>query len=164
MILELQDYLHRHIPISSAMGVKVSEATTGRVVLSAPLNININHQSTVFGGSLHAVATLACWSLLHLNLNKKFDSSKQIVITESKINYLAPVTNDFFVECDMVDPNEWERFSLIFEKKGKGRIMLQSKIYMESNLCVDYTGTFAAMTGKAVKGTLSTAKANEINL
>ena len=56
--MNLEKYLHKHIPISSAMGVKVDVASSERVVLSAPFLNNINHKQTVFGGSLHAVATL----------------------------------------------------------------------------------------------------------
>ena len=64
---QLENYLHKHIPISSAMGIHVDHAATDHIILKAPLSNNINHKMTVFGGSLHSAATLACWSLLHVN-------------------------------------------------------------------------------------------------
>jgi thioesterase domain-containing protein len=138
---KLEEYLHQHIPIASAMGVSVETATSDQIVLKAPLANNINHKKTVFGGSLHAVATLACWSLLHVNLE-----DAQIVIASSEIQYLHPVTRDFQAECRMADRKVWERYVKIFQKKGKARIKLSAMIYQEGKLCVDYSGVFVAIT------------------
>lgn len=136
----LESYLLQHIPISAAMGVKVESASNEQVILSAPFFNNINHKNTVFGGSLHAVATLACWSLLHVNL-----SGAQIVIASSEICYKAPVAADFKAECRMPDLLEWERFQKILQKKGKARIKLNAKIFQGSQLGVDYSGQFVAI-------------------
>ena len=95
----LEKYLLEHIPISAAMGVKVDRASSTKMVLEAPFANNINHKKTVFGGSLHAVATLACWSLLHYNITERLGDSVQIVIANSKIDYLSPVSKDFKAEC-----------------------------------------------------------------
>ena len=59
----LQEYLHGRIPISAAMGVRVLAASPESVVLSAPIEPNVNHRETVFGGSAAAVATLAAWTV-----------------------------------------------------------------------------------------------------
>ncbi|MFB3040360.1 MAG: YiiD C-terminal domain-containing protein, partial [Candidatus Poribacteria bacterium] len=64
----LEEYLHEHIPLSKAIGVKVVEADSAGVTLSAPLAPNINHRETVFGGSASAVAILAAWTLLYVRL------------------------------------------------------------------------------------------------
>jgi thioesterase domain-containing protein len=61
----LEEYLHGHIPLSRAMQVSVRELTDELVVLGAPLAPNMNHRSTVFGGSASALAILAAWSLLY---------------------------------------------------------------------------------------------------
>ena len=95
---KLEQYLHAHIPISAAMGVSVEQASTDVVILQAPFLENINHKKTAFGGSLHAVATLACWSLLHTN-STAWDANAHIVIGSSTVEYLAPVTADFRAEC-----------------------------------------------------------------
>lgn len=141
----LKEYLAEHIPISSAMGIKVDLASPQQVILSAPLSPNINHKKTVFGGSLHAVATLACWSLLHLNLGELFEEHLQIVIASSEIAYRAPIASDFKAECRMPPPVEWERFLKTLQNKGKARIHLSAKIFQEHQLCVDYTGIFVAI-------------------
>ena len=141
----LENYLLQHIPISRAIGVGVESASSRQIILSAPFMNNINHKNTVFGGSLHAVATLACWSLLHVNLTELFDENYQIVIASSEISYVAPVNSDFKAECSMPDSLDWERFQKILRKKGKARLKLTAKIFQDRQLCVSYTGQFVAI-------------------
>lgn len=141
----LENYLLQHIPISAAMGVKVESASNEQIILSAPYLNNINHKNTVFGGSLHAVTTLACWSLLHVNLLGSFVENIQIVIASSEVFYTAPVTSDFKAECCTPDSLEWERFRKTLQRKGKARLKLNAKIYQNSQLCVNYSGQFVAI-------------------
>lgn len=143
--MDLENYLHQHIPISSAIGVKVESASPEKIILTAPFQNNINHKKTVFGGSLHAVATLACWSLLHVNLTELFEDSVQIVIAKSEVDYLAPVASDFKAECLFPDLKAWELFIATFRKKGKARLLLHAKISQNERLCVDYSGVFVAL-------------------
>lgn len=141
----LKNYLRQHIPISAAMGVGVELASSERVILSAPFSNNINHKNTVFGGSLHAVATLACWSLLNVSLAELGEKNVQIVIAKSDVAYVAPVAADFKAECQRPDATSWERFLKMLQKKGKGRIALTAKIFQDSELCVDYSGVFVVL-------------------
>lgn len=143
--VDLEEYLHKHIPISSAMGIGVELATPERIVLGAPFSNNINHKQTVFGGSLHAVATLACWSLLHVNLAELDGGQTQIVIANSNVDYLIPVAADFKAECAMPEKADWERFCKILQRKGKARIKLSAKIIQDEKLCVDYSGIFVVL-------------------
>lgn len=141
---QLEEYLYSHIPISHAMGIQVELVSAQKVILSAPFAKNINHKKTVFGGSLHAVATLACWSLLHVNLQKT-DDHNQIVITHSEVSYHLPVNSDFSVECSIPENSEWLQFLKMLKSKGKARINLGATIHQQGKLCVDYHGTFAAL-------------------
>ncbi len=142
---QLEEYLHQHIPLSQSMGIRVEHASTHKVILFAPLANNINHKKTVFGGSLHAVATLACWSLLYLNLEEKSDEKFQIVITKSEVSYDAPVDTDFRVECLTPENITWERFMKMLTSKGKARIKLSAYIYHKDRLSVNYQAEFAAL-------------------
>ena len=144
---ELQTYIHEHIPISIALGIEVKEATLDKVIVSAPLLPNINHKNTAFGGSLHAVATLSCWSLVFVNL-QQYSEPTEIVIAKSEVDYLAPVNSDFTAECILNDRQEWIRFEAALRKKGKGRIKLNAKICQASKLAVDYHGEFVAIAKK----------------
>lgn len=143
--IELENYLYNHIPITKALGIKVEEASFDKVVLFAPFANNINHKQTVFGGSLHSVATLACWSLLYLNLKNQNQNAYQIVIAESHISYLFPVNKDFRAVCLMPQETEWKRFLKILSAKGKGRIQLKARIEHLDHIAVEYQGQFAAL-------------------
>lgn len=142
---EIEKYLHDHIPISQAIGIHVEHASLKKVTLSAPFSTNINHKNTVFGGSLHSLATLACWSLLYINLKKSINEDIQIVITKSKTSYLSPVNNDFRADCENVNPEKWERFLKTLRRMGKARIELSATIYNNGGLSVDYHATFAVI-------------------
>lgn len=136
---QLEHYLYTHIPITQAMGIQVEEATLEKIVLFAPFIDNINHQKTVFGGSLHAVSTLACWSLIHVNLQQE---PIQIVVSHSDTSFKAPVTTDFYAVCNFPEQDTWNRFLNMLKTKGKGRLSLRSTIHEDDKLCVDYQGTF----------------------
>lgn len=143
-IEHLQAYVERNIPIATAFGAKVLEIGDETLTIGAPLSANINHKRTVFGGSLQAVATLACWSLLHHKLRGSTDPG-EIVITNSSIDYVAPVTGDFTATASLPNPDRWQQFLRVFDRRGKARLQLQAQIYQGEDLAVDYTGTFAAI-------------------
>lgn len=144
---KLQDYLYEYIPISAAFQINVQELTADKVILRAPIKPNINHKKTVFGGSLHCVATLACWSLLFTKL-EQFIKPVEIVIARSGIKYLTPVTTDFHAECRMGDICNFQHLETMLTKKGKGHICLNAKIYQDNKLAVDYCGEFVAIVGR----------------
>jgi len=142
--LDLQKYIHSNIPLTKAMGITVQEATKHRVILEAPLEPNMNHKKTAFGGSLHSLATLSCWSLVFMNLKDK-NIPVEIVISKSEIKYLAPVTNNFKVECHLQNKEKFSHFEQTLAKHGKARIRLNAQIYEGNTLAVDYWGEFAVL-------------------
>lgn len=139
----LESYLHEHIPLSKAMGVKVESAGPDGIILSAPFEPNLNHKMTIFGGSLHSLATLACWSYLHQRVN-----GAEVVIQKSEIDYLSPVTGDFLAECLPPSDAEWNQFTKSLDKKGKGRIHLSAKISQGGLMAVIFHGVFVAIKPK----------------
>lgn len=141
--IELEKYLHKNIPISKAMGIEVFTASKDKVILKAPFAKNINHKKTVFGGSLHAVATLSCWCWLHLHL--KTLNPLDIVITNSNVDYRAPVVADFEARCMQPEEDAWRQFTAMLQAKGKARIVLHAEIVQSGKLAVAFTGTFAAI-------------------
>lgn len=142
---QLEAYLHENIPITYAMGVKVKRLSLNEVILSASFANNINHKKTAFGGSLHAVATLACWSLLFVNLLDE-PGAFDIVIANSTVDYLAPVISDLESHCAMPDDAHWTLFKKTLKVKGKARIVLSASIFQDGKLAVAYKGTFAAIS------------------
>src|SRR5262245_4726479 len=109
------------------MGVQVIHISNEKSILRAPFSPNINHKKTVFGGSLHALATLSCWCFLHANI----EIAAEIVITNSQVDYLAPVVSDFQAQCLMPAAETWNRFCHTLHLKGKARIQLESTIFQD---------------------------------
>lgn len=141
--LELQAYLHRHIPLSHAMGVSVVEASPQQVVLSAPLAPNINHRDTVFGGSASAVAILAAWSMLHLRLSAEGLGSR-LVIQRNTMDYLAPIDGTFSALAQAPAPETWQPFTRMLQRKGLGRIAQASSLHYQGQPAGQLVGEFVA--------------------
>lgn len=141
---ELETYLHQHIPISAAMGVTVSEATHDVVRLKAPLDVNINHRSTVFGGSAAAVAILAGWALLHVRLGHG-GRGDRIVIQRNSIDYTLPIGDDFEAEAVAPDPLVWNRLGTMLNRRGRGRIDLATTLYCGGVAVGECVGTYVIL-------------------
>ena len=141
---KLQNYLYENIPQSLSLGITVLQASADSVVLYAPLCLNINHKKTVFGGSLHSVATLACWSLLFVRQHN-YPQPIEIVIAKSDIRYLRAVTTDFSALASIDEGQDWARCETMLERRGKTRIKMHAVIYQESVLAVEYMAEFVIL-------------------
>jgi thioesterase domain-containing protein len=142
--LQLERYLHEHIPISRAMGVEVVTAAMSGVRLRAPLAPNLNHRSTVFGGSAAAVATLAGWALLQVRLSEDGHASR-IVIQRSSVEYTQPIDGDFEAESMAPTQDEWDRFERMLERKGRARIDVRVELQQDGRVAGRFAGTFVVL-------------------
>lgn len=140
----LESYLHEHIPLSKAMAVSVVAADDAGITLSAPLEPNINHRHTVFGGSASAIAILAGWSWVHVFLGRA-GSSAQIVIQSSSIDYLLPMSGTFRAQCPSPDAKTSARFLQTLEKFRKSRITLPVSLWFGGTLTTRFSGTYVAL-------------------
>ncbi len=141
---DLQDYLHKHIPLSAAMGVEVARATEDGVTLRAPLAPNINHRDTVFGGSASALAILAAWSLVNIRLRKTGVASR-IVIQRSSTDHDLPIDGAFMARSHIQDPEDWKRFMRTLEKRGRARLTVHAHLQFEGAVAGRFQGEFVAI-------------------
>lgn len=139
---QIQELLHSKIPITRAMGVTVEDYDGERLVLRAPLDANVNHLGTAFGGSLNALAVLSGYGLLWLELQ---DTGCHIVVRDSSISYERPVTGDLRATCVLPDAEIMEDFKRTFHQKGKARVSLSASIESQGVIAVRFNGTFVAM-------------------
>jgi thioesterase domain-containing protein len=142
--IAVEQYLHEHIPLSRAMAVSVTAINESGVILSAPLLPNINHRSTVFGGSISAVAILSAWTFVHVQL-QILSIRAQIVIQSNSIEYLKPMEAEFQAHCLTPPPQNWERFISAVSKRGKGRIILEAEVYSRGLLAGKFRGEYVAL-------------------
>lgn len=138
---ELENILHQEIPLTRSIGIRVIHASVESVTLSAPLQPNINHKHTAFGGSLYSVAVLAGWGLIYLLL-RKYDIAAHIVIQESRVSYSSPVTDIITATCTRAPEPEVERFLKAFARNGKARLGLTSIIQQHGQDAVRFEGQY----------------------
>jgi len=148
--IELEQYLHSHIPLSEAMQVSVVSVQPNSIILSAPLEPNINHRDTVFGGSASAVAILAGWSLLHLRL-KSAGISCRLVIQRNTMNYTSPIAGPFTARSSVHGGTTWEAFLRMLARKGRARVTASSVLEYNGQIAGEFNGEFVALDATSCK-------------
>jgi thioesterase domain-containing protein len=146
----LEEYLHGHIPLSRAMQVSVRELTDELVVLGAPLAPNINHRSTVFGGSASALAILAAWSLLYARLRDR-ELTASLVIRRNTIDYERPMSGDFTASASLAQAQLWPEFLHTLARRGKARIAVSAQLRGQGEEAGRFGAEFVALAAPLEK-------------
>jgi len=141
---DFEAFLHEKIPLTRAMAVRVTESGA-RLVLEAPLEANVNHVGTAFGGSLHALPTLACyaalWSLLH-----EAGLDGHVVVKRSSAQYRQPVKGTLRAVCVRPAPDAVAKFIADLHRHKKARMELAAIVEgANGKPAVDFSGSFVAM-------------------
>jgi thioesterase domain-containing protein len=125
----LESILHSDIPLTRDMGLKVLDWHDQQLRLHLPLAANVNHKSTMFGGSLYCGAVLAGWGWLHLRLREEgIIEDGHIVIQEGQISYPLPVNTDATAICQAPSAAVWRKFLAMYQRYGRARLTLHSRI------------------------------------
>lgn len=138
---ELQAYLHEQIPATGLLEIAVKSCNKEKVELSAPLAPNINHKHTVFGGSLSVLAITTAWSLVFMRLQ---GVRNEIVIQQSSMSYLKAAHDEVTVVSSYEQTPQWDRFNRMFDKRGKGRIQVVSRVYCKGEEVAVFEGSYVA--------------------
>jgi thioesterase domain-containing protein len=140
----LESILHHDIPLTRDMGLKVLDWHDQQLRLHLPLEANVNHKSTMFGGSLYCGAVLAGWGWLHLRLREEGIEDGHIVIQEGQISYPLPVTTDAIAICQAPSAAVWKKFLAMYQRYGRARLTLHSRIVNEGaeEEAVTFTGQY----------------------
>jgi thioesterase domain-containing protein len=141
---DLEKRILTDIPLARHIGVRVVEFDGSTLVLGAPLAANSNHKGTAFGGSLFSLAVLAGWGLLSAKLRER-GVEGELVIQDSRVSYLAPVTGDLSARAVLPTGPELERFLRAVDRYRKGRVRLHVTIEDAGREAVRFEGTFALL-------------------
>src|SRR5438477_2023627 len=125
MLLQAEKFLHEQIPITRAMGLRVVANDESGFTVEAPVALNSNHLRTAFGGSINAVATLAAYGFLWMELK---DAAAHVVVAESSIRFLRPVRETIRATCLRPDANSQGAFRDQFTEKRKARITIRVNV------------------------------------
>lgn len=137
---EVECFLKEKIPLTRAMGVRVMEIKP--VTVEAPVAQNLNHLQTAFGGSINAVATLAAYAFLWLELH---DPSAYVVVSESSIKFRRPVVENIRAICLLPDDAELSAWKLALAANGRARIRLQVLVKENGETAAEFEGEFVAI-------------------
>lgn len=138
------EYLHRHIPLTAAMQLRVLRNDGGIIELAAPLAPNLNHRGTAFGGSLVTLGIASGWALLQHNLREAAVEAR-IVVQKSECEYLLPVAEEFVSRSSL--PQEWPQFLDTLRSRGRARITVHSSLHCAGREVVRHSGVFVAIAG-----------------
>jgi thioesterase domain-containing protein len=142
---DLEAFLHEKIPLARAMGLRVVESNGRRLVLEAPLAPNKNHLGTAFGGSLHALPTLACYAGLW-TLLREAGIDGHVVVKRSQANYRQPVTGTLRAVCMRPAPALVSQFIADLRRHKKARMDLTATVEGENGKpAVEFSGSFVAI-------------------
>lgn len=141
--VELTAYLHQHIPLTAALGARVTRSDKHEIEIHAPFAPNINHRGTAFGGSLATMGILSGWAVLHQALSHEKISAK-LVIQKSECDFAEPV-NAAFSAISRITEKDWHRFLVTLKRYNKARITVASQIRADGVEAVTHKGTYVAL-------------------
>ncbi len=140
----LEQYVHSHIPLTKAMGIEVREANDDKVVLFAPLEPNINHMHTIFGGSASTVAILAAWCLVFTKMELQ-GLSGHIVIHKNSMLYEKPISGGFNAIAQHLDEKAWSKLVNALARHRMARIKVHSVLEFDGKQVGHLEGEFVVL-------------------
>ena len=148
---ELTEYLHAAIPMSKAMEIQATDTSPEAITIEAPHGPNINHEGTVFGGILTALALLAGFAAV-LNRLRADGHPQRVVVQRHAYSYDHPATTDVAARAS-IDPERWSRLVSALSRRNIGRITVDVTIEDSAGHQVGrLAGVFAALPDKPRSG------------
>ena len=138
-----EEFFHQQIPITRAMGLRVVRNDETGFTVEAPVALNSNHLRTAFGGSINAVATLAAYGFVWLELN---EAAAHVVVAESSIRFRRPVRETIRATCARPDTESLAEFRRRFSEKQKAAITLHVSVTEAGEIAAEFEGRFVART------------------
>lgn len=136
---ELEAIIHHLIPISVAMGVRVKTFDGSLLELTAPLQPNINHQSSAFGGSLTAISALTGWGMVQLQLGR-LQQIGNTVVSHSEATFLKPVRSELL--CRSTLPDSMDEFERDLSSTGRAELFLMTEVVTEEGIAMTTSNRF----------------------
>jgi thioesterase domain-containing protein len=135
-------FLHGEIPLTRAMGMAVTAWDGQAVTLTAPLEPNLNHADTAFGGSIASMGIMAGYCLAYLILAER-KISNRLLIQQSSVEFLRPIDGEMTARACV--PADVAAFVELLEKKRRARLTLTAAVSCKGLLAARHTGVYVAM-------------------
>jgi thioesterase domain-containing protein len=138
---QLQEKIHTAIPLSAVMQFSIIELNSDSIIVSAPLEPNVNIHGTGFAGSLYSVAILTGWAL-STHIMSLHNMVGDLVVGKADITYRTPVKGALTCRTQ-VSAAVCDAFKNNFEASGKARLNLTVNIGDDPNAVLQ--GLFVAV-------------------
>lgn len=138
----LTEFLHREVPLTAAMDIRVLRSEAGEVEIAAPLAPNRNLHGTAFAGSLATLGLISGWTVLNRALADA-ELKAHLVAQKNECVFHAPATQELRAIARL-PAQEWLRFTATLQHKGRARLDVITEIRAGGILAVTHTGTYAA--------------------
>jgi len=123
---DLEQIIRTAIPLSDAMQFSIDQLDLDKILVSAPLEPNVNIHGTGFAGSIYAVAVLSGWALCR-HIMETLGMDGDLVVAKAEIAYRAPITSALECSC-RVGTEARENFIEGFKQFGKGKLVLEVEV------------------------------------
>ncbi|MEH6652318.1 MAG: YiiD C-terminal domain-containing protein [Motiliproteus sp.] len=139
------------IPLTRAMGFDKINYDGRDLAFELSLEPNHNDKGTAFAGALSAAANLCGWGAITLLLEAITEQSGiayDVVIRDSRLEYMLPVTTDFVVQARLPDIATVDAFQARLQERGKARIDLLVEVVENGRSCFQFSGSYVALEKK----------------
>lgn len=142
LIAALNDFVINTLKLAVAMDIAIESYDRSSLVLSAPLEKNVNDKNTAFGGSLYVLNVMTCWGMVYMKCREGGIEMPNIVVSHAEIDYVAPVPDKKIIaSCTIKD--EFDGFIEYYQDKGRSRVKLQSSVVSDGITAVLFKGKYA---------------------
>lgn len=141
---EFLAWLKPKIPLLEHLGIERLDWDGRALAIPTPLAPNVNDKGTGFGGSQAAIATVAGWCLTTLCLKER-GLECDVVIADSHLRYLSPVTGDFITRVSLADTATADGLAERVRERGKGKVSLMVEVICAERVCMKLEGIYVAI-------------------
>lgn len=140
----LTQFVQTHLPIAQQMGIEVEQYDGQELILTAPLDPNINDKGTAFGGSIYCVAVFSCWGMVYLKAQEHGLTDPNIVVATGDIKYLKPVAGALRARCRLTAETTFDDFWQYYDENGKAKVELSSQVINDAgDVLAEFNGKYA---------------------
>lgn len=141
---EAQEYIETKIPITKHMGMEIKELSRESVRVGLPLEPNLNHHDSAFGGSIESLFFVTGWCLVQY-LIEDFDPEPVIVGRRGRVSFTGAIRQDFDAQLHIPGEEEIKEFLSDLKTRGKARITAKAFIEIEGKTCAEFEGDFVVL-------------------
>lgn len=150
--LQLTQKLQNDIPLCHFMQLRVSELTSTKIEVTAPLQPNLNMHGTAFAGSIYALAAATGWGLWEQFL-RDADCQAELVLKRAEMFYRRPIQTGLRLTASINDQQAAYIKAQILEAKEAGirkssSIQLPIEVSIYSNApkrCASFEAEYIAV-------------------